>query len=220
MPTRWHPRTVVQRLQARRLGKPRRRRGQERQWLERREVEVAAVGRGSSALAAHEPMFVLLRPRADAAAAASAEGNGDGVALVGVVNEDCSVDYAPIPLETWELTAVVPDELLAPPIVEPTVPPSLELAVADVPRSPWLDKEEDSMVSAPGGRVTQEISLLEVFEIGDRTAGIRNTGNAITRMAQVAFSYMSKFGGPPGINFGANSYRFSILQNNYFWCEP
>ena len=50
---------------------------------------------------------------------------------------------------------------------------------------------------------TQEIPLLEVFEIGNRTAGIRNTGNAITRMAQVAFSYMSKFGGSPGIHFGA-----------------
>ena len=40
--------------------------------------------------------------------------------------------------------------------------------------------------------------------------GFRNTGNAIAEMAQVGISYMSKFGRPPGINFGAKSITSQI----------
>ena len=74
--------------------------------------------------------------------------------------------------------------------------------------------------------------LLGVVKPGNRTTGVRNTGNAVAGIAQVGISHMGEFGGPPGIRFGAKPKipqipleLFSVLNlkllescRNHFWC--
>ena len=99
--------------------------------------------------------------------------------------------------------------------VAPKPPPGCKSAIAGVaedwPRRPEVLERlsEDARESCQHRNShcwrssKQEIPVLGVVNTG-------NTGNAIAGMAQVEISYMSKFGGPPGINFGAKSITSQI----------